>query len=232
MAWYDGTDKLKMDVLKKTYPVYISDDLRMSEDKKSIVIINSFEVDSNLYNLADPKAENHDPGYVFYHVFVGPQAKEVENAINDFVKDYDYKDGKCIKLVRMEKSENGITELFQYYNGYICLSLLKNQDALKSIVSEKHIDINQPMFILPLKKFMHRCPVCKKRTLQYRGMYEICLDCGWEDEGFDEEDDDELTIGGPNGDYTIKEYREEYLKLKEDDPNYKWITTINLGKEN
>ena len=63
-------------------------------------------------------------------------------------------------------------------------------------------------------------------------MYEICLDCGWEDEGFDEEDDDELTIGGPNGDYTIKEYREEYLKLKEDDPNYKWITTINLGKEN
>ena len=42
------------------------------------------------------------------------------------------------------------------------------------------------------------------------------------DEGFDEEDDDELTIGGPNGDYTIKEYREEYLKLKEKAPNYKW----------
>lgn len=33
-----------------------------------------------------------------------------------------------------------------------------------------------------MKKNLHPCPVCKKRTLTEVGAYEICSNCNWEDD--------------------------------------------------
>ena len=76
---------------------------------------------------------------------------------------------------------------------------------------------------LEIKRY--KCPVCGKKTLSSRGSFEICSECGWEDEGID--DDDEEPVFGPNGDYTIREYREEYFKLKKKDPKYRWCKSFS-----
>lgn len=77
------------------------------------------------------------------------------------------------------------------------------------------------MFVLPLKRNFYRCNICGARSLHYWAMWEICDECGWEDE----------TIAGYenvpsdiNNGYTMAEYREEYHRLKEMYPGYKWIT--------
>lgn len=44
----------------------------------------------------------------------------------------------------------------------------------------------------------YTCPCCGHRTLHERGAYEICRQCGWEDDGQDDHDS-AVVRGGPNG---------------------------------
>ncbi len=65
---------------------------------------------------------------------------------------------------------------------------------------------------------MYACPCCGKRALSERGSYEICKTCGWEDDGQDEHDADEVR-GGPNGRFSLTEarklFREQHTKKQE-----------------
>lgn len=56
----------------------------------------------------------------------------------------------------------------------------------------------------------YNCPCCNYPTLPERGAYYICPLCHWEDDGQDYTDEDE-TWCGPNGDYTLKEAKENFL---------------------
>ena len=180
------------------------------------LIINSFEKGTALHDLADPHAETGDKGdYVFYHVLSGEAAAAAERAIEDFISNADLNDGRSVTLFRKESDS-----LFSYAYGYICAELLRDQNGLLSVLPEGTAG-EEKAFILPLKRFMFRCPVCGLRTLSERGMFEICTECGWEDEGVDDEDAEPAF--GPNGDYTIRQYREEYLQLKAENPDYKWF---------
>lgn len=49
-------------------------------------------------------------------------------------------------------------------------------------------------------------------------MCEICSECGWEDEGDENEDE---SLYGANGETSIRAYREKYLKRKKQNPDYK-----------
>lgn len=52
------------------------------------------------------------------------------------------------------------------------------------------------------------CPVCGYPTLSERGGYDICALCNWEDElvaGID-------STTGPNGEYTVRQARENFRK--------------------
>ena len=215
MAWYDGTTEYSEDELEERFPVKVTDDLRLTEDGKKLAIINSFEKGTALYDLSDPHAETGDKGeFVFYHVFSGEAAAAAERSIESFISNADLKEGRSVTLFRKEPDS-----LFSYAYGYICTELLRNQSGLRSVLPAETA-VEERIYILPLKRFMFRCPVCGQRTLPERGMFEICTECGWEDEGMD--DDDEEPGFGPNGDYTIRQYREEYLKLKAENPDYKW----------
>ena len=215
MAWYDGTTEYSEDELEGRFPVKVTDDIYLTEDGKKLAIINSFESGTALYDLSDPHAETGDKGeYVFYHAFSGEAAAAAERAIEDFISNADLKDGRSVTLFRQEPDS-----LFSYAYGHICTGLLRDQNRLRSVLPEGTAG-EEKAFILPLKRFMFRCPVCGQRTLPERGRFFICGECGWEDEGMD--DDDAEPAFGPNGDYTIREYREEYLKLKAENPNYKW----------
>jgi hypothetical protein len=55
------------------------------------------------------------------------------------------------------------------------------------------------------------CPCCGGRTLEEPGTYEICPDCGWEDDGQDDEDGDDVW-GGPNGDLSLAQARRNFVK--------------------
>ena len=57
----------------------------------------------------------------------------------------------------------------------------------------------------------YTCPCCGYNTLRERGGYEICYLCDWEDDGQDDSDADKVR-GGPNGDYSLTEARENFEK--------------------
>lgn len=53
------------------------------------------------------------------------------------------------------------------------------------------------------------CPSCGYPTLGERSMYEICILCGWEDDGQDDPDADAVW-GGPNGHYSLTQARQNF----------------------
>jgi cysteine-rich CPCC protein len=55
----------------------------------------------------------------------------------------------------------------------------------------------------------YACPCCRYLTLTTRGWYEICPVCGWEDDGQDYHDAEELR-GGANK-VSLQEARSNYL---------------------
>lgn len=114
-------------------------------------------------------------------------------------------------------------DIVDYGEGHICLKDLDNEEIKNNYLPDELK--NTETFVLPLKRYAFCCPVCGHRTLGRRGYYEICVECGWEDDGSTTEDDPGMIGGflpGPNGDYTLSSYRKEYLKKKEKDPNYSW----------
>lgn len=55
----------------------------------------------------------------------------------------------------------------------------------------------------------YTCPCCGHATLDERGDYEICEECGWEDDGQDDHDSG-VVRGGPNGPMSLDAARAQY----------------------
>ncbi len=212
MPWFDGTRDYTDDEIKELFPVAVTENLRFTENGKRMALINDFDEDTELYELSDPHVEiDHEGRHVFCHYFFGKDADSARRGISDFISTADLKDGESVILLRKDPDR-----LFSYAYGYICTSLLGNPDIDASVP-----DGEENVFILPLKRFMFKCPVCGRRTLPERAMFYICTECGWEDDGSKEDDEG---WGGPNGEYTVRTYREEYLRLKTENPDYNWRT--------
>ena len=226
MAWWDGTfDKTDRE-LQEAFPNRITDDLWTNEDESKIALINRWAEEDPLYSLADPHMEE-EPGspleepIVFYHVFVGEESKKAQELIARFIAAGHGTHAEELLLIRHEADR-----LFEYSEGEIALDFVKKQAELSNLLPEELKD--KQTFILPLMAYRYSCPVCGYRTLSCRGMFEICIECGWEDEGID--DEDEQPVFGPNGDDTIREFRKKYLALKKKDPNYHWKNEFSPAK--
>lgn len=206
MAWLeDGTFGYSKDKLKKEFPIVATPNLRLSKNRKRIAIINDFESGSFEYELADPKIDEELEDYVFFHVFLGEDAAIAKGTIDTFLTNTYNEKSDSIVLFRKEPGR-----LFMYSYGIICTSF-------PTVLDGPHVE--DGVYFLPLKRYLFECPVCGHRTLPHRGEYMICTECGWEDEGIDGDNAKSL---GANGDYTIKQYRLEYLKIKEKNPDYSW----------
>jgi hypothetical protein len=57
----------------------------------------------------------------------------------------------------------------------------------------------------------YTCPCCGHATLAERGGYEICDECGWEDDGQDNHDS-HVVRGGPNGSESLVQARNSYVR--------------------
>lgn len=57
----------------------------------------------------------------------------------------------------------------------------------------------------------YSCPCCGHVTLSERGGYEICDECGWEDDGQDDHDA-HVVRGGPNGRQSLEDARAAYVR--------------------
>lgn len=212
MPWFDGTFGTTAKKLKAKYPIVITEELRASEDESAIALINRFSEDTPLDALADPHMDlSYHQQMPFYHPFFGDDAEKAREFISRFVAAGHGINAYEIQLVRQYPDR-----LYEYSYGEICTTLLPCADELTGLLPEELR--NGRVFVLPLKVYRFACPVCGTRSLQYRGVNDICDECGWEDEGTDDEDEDTT----PNGDYTIRTYREKYLKLKKENPNYSW----------
>ncbi|MER7850880.1 CPCC family cysteine-rich protein [Kitasatospora sp. NPDC096077] len=53
------------------------------------------------------------------------------------------------------------------------------------------------------------CPCCGCQTLMERADFEVCGECGWEDDGQDDHDAD-VVRGGPNGRLSLTQARIDY----------------------
>lgn len=164
MEWFNGTFKYTDEKLAAEYPVVAAHGLQFSADGKQMAIVNDFPEGSREIDLSDPKVDTVDGAtFVFYHVFSGEDAAAAKQAIEAFLPVMDAADNNSVKLLRREPDR-----LFQYADGHICLGLLREQDTLR----EKLLpDAAEDVFILPLKLFMHKCPVCGYRTLPYRDYF-------------------------------------------------------------
>ena len=61
----------------------------------------------------------------------------------------------------------------------------------------------------PLGGGPYSCPCCHLLTLDARADFEICGECGWEDDGQDDPHADE-TWSGPNGSLSLSDARANY----------------------
>ncbi len=68
------------------------------------------------------------------------------------------------------------------------------------------------------------CPCCGYDTVLERCRYEICPICGWEDDGQDNQDADEV-LGGPNSDLSLSQARKNFLLHGIFDPRRKDLTS-------
>jgi hypothetical protein len=62
----------------------------------------------------------------------------------------------------------------------------------------------------PLGGGPYTCPCCGHLTLGERGGYDICRECGWEDDGQDDHDSS-VVRGGPNGGESLDDARRRYV---------------------
>ncbi|MDG4827436.1 CPCC family cysteine-rich protein [Asanoa sp. WMMD1127] len=65
--------------------------------------------------------------------------------------------------------------------------------------------------VAPRRDVPYTCPCCGHPTLAERGGYEICDECGWEDDGQDNHDSD-VVRGGPNGPESLDQARASYVR--------------------
>jgi Cysteine-rich CPCC len=56
----------------------------------------------------------------------------------------------------------------------------------------------------------YTCPCCGHMTLSEPGAYQICAECGWEDDGQDDHDS-HIVRGGPNGSWSLDDARAVYV---------------------
>jgi hypothetical protein len=73
-----------------------------------------------------------------------------------------------------------------------------------------------PRTVLPAE--LVPCPCCHHRTLRERANFEICAECGWEDDGQDD-GDAHVVRGGPNGRLSLVQARLDYLEATADEPD-------------
>lgn len=216
MAWFDGSFPYSEEELSNEFPVAVTPNLRLSEDGKKLAVINDYEKGTEMYELSDPKAEKDFHGqHVFIQAFTGADAAAAKRAVEDFLFNVGTEEGNSVFLFRKDQES-----LFQYSFGHICSGLMDRQEELRSMIVRAPMK-DDDIFVLPLKRFMHKCPVCGRRSLLYRHYYDICPECGWEDDGvfsfLGVED-----YSSANG-CSLTEYREDYLKCKAEDPNYTWM---------
>lgn len=214
MAWFDCTFDTTMEEIEEKYPVKVTEDLRTTEDKSRIAIINRFTESDPRFAPSDPDLKGKK---VFYHIFDGAEARKAREFITRFIADGHGENEEAIDLYR---SESG--RLSEYSYGELQTESVSDQETLRQTLPEELK--SSEVFILPLKSFLYPCPVCGKRTLEWRGMFIICEECGWEDIGTTAlRTDDEGYESMTNGGRSIRTYRADYLKLKQADPDYKWF---------
>ncbi|WP_347405088.1 CPCC family cysteine-rich protein [Micromonospora sp. WMMD1082] len=68
----------------------------------------------------------------------------------------------------------------------------------------------QKNVLAPAGESLYTCPCCGHLTLFERGGYEICDECGWEDDGQDDHDS-AVVRGGPNGRLSLDAARAGYI---------------------
>ena len=197
------------------YPREAAGSLRFSADGSELAVINSLAEDDPLYGISDPGAElgwQEAADRVFYHVIAGTDAEAAATKI-DLFRSRPYTGTRSrVKLFR--RDGHG---LYWYSDGEICGGMLGRQAEMAAeIFGTGHVD--GPLFILPLKRYFYACPVCGRRSLVLRGWYDICTECGWEDEGCDDPD----KAQDLNGNMSIRAYRAEYEKRKKECPGWTW----------
>lgn len=86
---------------------------------------------------------------------------------------------------------------------------LSDEEVVARRTAWFHAYTSQRNVFAPADGGPYSCPCCGHVTLGERGVYEICDECGWEDDGQDDHDS-HVVRGGPNGRLSLDEARRLY----------------------
>jgi Cysteine-rich CPCC len=86
---------------------------------------------------------------------------------------------------------------------------LSDEELIRRRTAWFHAYVDQRNVHAPSGPQPYTCPCCGHATLDERGAYEICDECGWEDDGQDDHDS-AVVRGGPNGPLSLDAARTQY----------------------
>ena len=89
--WFDGTYTYPRTTLDSTFPVMVTDSLRLSADGKRLAVINHTEDGSFLNDFSEPDFQGEKP---FYHVSFQADAGRERSAIGAFIKNGNHHEKK------------------------------------------------------------------------------------------------------------------------------------------
>lgn len=246
MSWFDGTFPVNKNEFKIFFPKKVANNLYKDEYGKRALLIfdlNLLKEDSRYSTVQ--RFDKDGNNLLFYFPIFGKDASKAAKLLKNVclkfqntpvdeqmqqlvnrLKDINVYDDVCVEheyhspfLDRNTFSEDNFLFLlvgksgddYRMFGSYVYVDALS--DNFKSLIKP-----DNTFTPIPLKRRMFCCPVCGAETLELRGYFEICRECGWEDDGTDDIDSETL----PNGSWTIKTQRINYYKNKIKNPKYKW----------
>ena len=245
MPWFDGTFSVSKKECEIIFPNKIAENVFADKfARRGLILFDMDETSKDARYATIQPYDKYGNNLVFYFPIFGEDASKIAKFIKDNCLDIQQEEIKS----QREKTVDSLndderqylfphdqykSELLSYSSfsedAYVFLLVGKKEDKYILLGTFEFVNcLNDSFDVLtneknqytpiPLKKQMYCCPVCGAKSLEFRGYFEICRECGWEDDGADDIDIETL----PNGDWTIKQYRINYFKNKMKNPLYRW----------
>ena len=237
-GWFDGTFEVSRKALNIIFPNKIANNVYSDVvGRRIVVFFNSIDLKNDTKYISVQPYDNKGNDLLIYFPFFNEDApkvarfiKEQMDVINQHQLSYEEQLDETKKKLGIEEHN---CELLKYHTfSETSLAVLLVEESTGTLIlvgTYEYVDaLSQNYDVLcdsdntytaiPLRRIKYTCPICGSKSLDFRGYFEICRECGWEDDGHEGLDD--VTL--PNGNWTIKEYRINYFKNKIKNPSYNW----------
>ena len=246
MEWFDGTYQVCSADFECFFPKKVATDIYQDEfGKRALLVFDLDSLKKDSWYSTVQRFDHEGNNLLFYFPIFGKNAPKVAAFLKNTCSQYKSAsvDDQRSQLMERLKEKNVLSYVYREHehchlflrrdafseDSYLILLVGRTGFRYTYFGAYEYVDALRDNFLqlirpentftpIPLKRLMFRCPVCGAKSLESRGDFEICHECGWEDDGTDDIDSET----GPNGGWTIRTYRIHYFKNRIKNPAYRW----------